>query len=219
MGNDEDNINIILLFLYFVNDSLAFCAMLWYNNKYEKPKKEFFLNLMKVYAKKICIHTCIYYTIATFVLLLIYAFLSRDLSQGLQVKAQICLLPFALLFATANVLFKHAPISAAWRVALHYALTLSGIMLCLYLPNKDPQASGSQGLILYIALTAIYAIVMGVILGLGARIKHVQRDSARYTSLYKNKDDKKAEQDKNGKGGKKKKPDRKNDEYQNVFKK
>ena len=173
---------------------------------------------MNSYTKKICIHTCIYYTAATFALLLIYAIMARDLTQGLQVKAQICILPFALLFACANVIFAHTPLTAPWRVTLHYAFTLAGIMLCLYLPNKDPQAGGSQGLVLFLALSVVYAIVMGVILGLGARIKHVKRDTARYTSLYK-KEDKKAESDIPAKTGKKKKPDRKNGEYQNVFKK
>lgn len=173
---------------------------------------------MNSYVKKICTHTCIYYTSATFGLLLIYAILARDLTQGLQVKAQICILPFALLFACANVIFTNAPLSTAWRVALHYAFTLAGIMLCLYLPNKDPQAGGSQGLVLFLALSVVYAIVMGVILGLGARIKHVKRDASRYTNLYK-KEDKKPAQDIAGKDGKKKKPDRKNGEYQNVFKK
>ena len=172
---------------------------------------------MNTYAKKICTHTCIYYTVATFCLLLIYAILARDLTQGLQVKAQICILPFALLFACANVIFAHAPLSAAWRVTLHYAFTLSGVMLCLYLPNRDPQAGGSQGLVLFLALSMIYAIVMGVILGLAARIRHVKRDASRYTSLYK--EEKKAAQDKNGKDAKKKKADRTNDEYRNVFKK
>ena len=173
---------------------------------------------MKPYVKKILTHTCVYYTAATFGLLLIYAIMSRDLTQGLQVKAQICILPFSLLFACANVLFAHAPISTPWRVTFHYALTLFGVMLCLYLPNRDPQAGASQGLVLFVAISLVYAVVMSVILGLGARIRHVKRDAAHYTSLYRQ-EDKKPDADKNAKNGKKKKSDRKNGEYQSVFKK
>ena len=88
---------------------------------------------VKDYLKKIGIHTCIYYTVATFFLLFLYFVLNRDLSVGLQVLPQICILPFALLFAIANVVFKYASFSVTWRVVLHYALTLGGSMLCLYL--------------------------------------------------------------------------------------
>ncbi len=186
---------------------------------------------VKDYLKKIGIHTCIYYTVATFFLLFLYFVLNRDLSVGLQVLPQICILPFALLFAIANVVFKYASFSVTWRVVLHYALTLGGSMLCLYLPNKDPQAGGNQALVLFIALSVLYAVIMGVILGLRARIKRVTRDATRYTGLYRDKkkaapqhaknkaksnDKEQAETDKNGK---KRKNAQKPEEYQSVFKK
>ncbi|MBQ8356780.1 MAG: hypothetical protein IJX39_03120 [Clostridia bacterium] len=173
----------------------------------------------KDYLKKIGIHTCIYYTAATFLILFLYFILNTDLSAGVQPEALICILPFALLFACANILYKYAPIKTGWKVLLHYILTLGGAFCCLYLPNKDPEANASQGLILFLALSLIYIMIMGIVLGLSARIRRVMRDESHYKSVYKQGQDdkKKTGSDKNGKNSKSNKKDK--DDYQNVFKK
>ena len=160
----------------------------------------------KDYLKKIGVHTCIYFTASTFLLLFLYFVLSLDLSTGLHPVAQICILPFSFLLATANVFFKYAADwGIGWRVAIHYCLTLGGAFICLYLPNKAESASTSGGLILFVVLTVLYAIVMGIVLGVRARIRRVTRDTSHYKTLYKQE---------NGK-----KPNKKSDDYKNVFKK
>ena len=163
----------------------------------------------KDYIKKICTHGCIYYTAATFLILFLYFLLNADLSDGIQAVALICILPFSLLFATANVLFRYADkLALIWRGLLHCALTLSGAFTCLYLPNKDPAANASQGLILFFVMAVVYVIIMGTLLGVRARIHRVRRDESRYTGVYREESPKKA---------KKSKPAQQ--DYQNVFKK
>ena len=166
----------------------------------------------KDYLKRICIHTCIYFTAATFLLLFLYFVLSLDLSSGIHPVAQICILPFSFLFAAANVFFRYATDwGIGWRVSIHYALTLVSAFLCLYLPNKASNAPSSQGLILFVVMTVLYAVIMGILLGIRARIRRVTRDESRYKSLYG------GTAAKNSKNGKSKKQSK--DDYQSVFKK
>ncbi len=166
----------------------------------------------KDYLKKIGAHTCIYFTAITFLLLFLYFALSLDLSTGINPVAQICILPFSFLLATANIFFKYATDwGIGWRVSIHYCLTLGGAFVCLYLPNKVEGASSSQGLILFVVMTVLYAVIMGIVLGVRARIRHVTRDSAHYKSLYGKKSNDNAKKAKKGKSDK--------DEYKNVFKK
>ncbi len=142
---------------------------------------------MKKYIKKIVTAACIYYTAATFLILFLYWALNSDLSRGVQPRSLIFILPFAICFATANVIFGHAPIGPGMRVLLHFLLTVGGAWIFLYLPGRDPAAAGSQGLILFLALTILYAIIMGAVLVFKARIKRVQRDESEYNGVYKNK--------------------------------
>ena len=160
------------------------------------------------YFKKICAHAGLYFTAATFALILFSLIFNMDLTHGVNPIAQMLILPFALLFATGNVQYKYASYSLIYRVFIHYILTVVGAFCLLYLPNRTGTANASQGVILYIALTVFYAIVMGVVLGVSARAKKMQRDSKSYKKLYKEEDEPK---NKNVK--------KKNDDYQNVFKK
>lgn len=172
----------------------------------------------KDYLKRICIHACIYFTATTFLLLFLYFALSLDLTSGIHPLAQVCILPFSFLLAVANIFFKYATDwGMGWRVSIHYALTLGGAFLCLYLPNKVDTATSSQGLILFVVMTVLYAVIMGIILGVRARIRRVTRDESHYKSLYRQGGKKSDTVSKNSKNGKAKKKDK--DEYQSVFKK
>ena len=164
----------------------------------------------KDYLKKICIHTCIYFTATTLLLLLLYVILSLDLSSGIYPPAQVCILPFSFLLAAANVFFRYATDwGIGWRVSIHYALTLGSAFVFLYLPQKAD--SEANGLILFVVMTVLYAVIMGILLGIRARIRRVTRDESRYKSLYG------GTAAKNSKNGKSKKQSK--DDYQSVFKK
>ncbi len=142
---------------------------------------------MNSYLKRILLHTCVYFTVTTLLLLLIYQIVSKDTSRGMQPLAMVMMLPFSLCFAAANVQFAHAKISKALRVIFHYLLTVPGAFVCLYLPNKSDGSTAMQGFVLFIALTLIYAAFMTAYLSVLYRIKRVTRDETEYKSVYKNK--------------------------------
>lgn len=167
----------------------------------------------KDYLKKICFHTCLYFTVATLLLILFNIIANNDLTRGIHPGSQALLLPFSLLFASANILFQYGTFKTWMRVVLHYALTILSILCCLYLPNREGNASATQSFLFLLAITIIYVIIMGALLGLRARIKRVTRDATYYKNIYKqgNRDSK------NTKSSQKNKKDK--DDYQNVFKK
>ena len=166
----------------------------------------------KDYLKKICFHTCLYFTVATLLLILFNMIVNNDLTRGIHPGSQALLLPFSLLFAWANILFQYGSFKTWARVVLHYALTVLSVFCCLYLPNREDSKSAAQSFIFLLAITIIYAIIMGVLLGVRARIKRVTRDATHYKSIYKQ--DKESQNTKNSQKNKKDK-----DDYQNVFKK
>ncbi len=140
---------------------------------------------LKDYLKKIALDSCVYYTAATFLVLFIYFALNTDLSGGVQTHALIAILPFSICFATANRLYRHSALDKWLRVMIHYTLTIGGAFLFLYLPNKDPQQSTSQALLLFLVFSLIYALIMGAVLTVSARIHRVKRDEGKYHSVYK----------------------------------
>ncbi|MBO5327456.1 MAG: hypothetical protein J6A84_04985 [Clostridia bacterium] len=165
------------------------------------------------YIKKICNHTGIYFTVATLLLILFYIIVNNDLTRGIHPGSQALLLPFSFLLATANIFFRYGTFKTWLRVTQHYALTIIGTFCCLYLPNRAGGTTASQGFGFFFAMTLIYAIVMGIILGVHARIHRVTRDEAHYKSVYKQNEDNK----KITKSSKNNKKDK--DDYQSVFKK
>lgn len=142
---------------------------------------------MKHYVKPTLIHACVYFTVTSFILLLVYQILSKDTTYGLQPLAMVMIFPFSLLFAIANIQFAHAKLTMAARVLIHYALTVGGAFVCLYLPNKSNGSTAAQGFILFLTFSVLYAVVMAVFLVIRARAKRVTRDESEYKNVYKKK--------------------------------
>ena len=139
----------------------------------------------KDYAKKIAIGTCIYYTATTFLILFLYFVLNVDLTLGIDPLALISILPFAVCFSVANVIYRHTKLKIGWRALIHYVLTVGAAFVCLYLPNKTEQQKASGALILFLLFTVIYFLIMGTIWIITGRIKRVTRDEEKYHSVYK----------------------------------
>lgn len=135
--------------------------------------------------KKIALDSCVYYTVSTFLVLFLYFVLNTDLAEGVQPLALIAILPFSILFAIANTIFRHTSLDRWARLLIHYTLTVGGSFLFLYLPNKDPQQTASQSALLFLVFTILYALVMGAVLIVSSRIARVKRDEANYHSVYK----------------------------------
>ncbi len=136
------------------------------------------------YLKKIGCHACIYYTVTTFLLIFLFWLISDDITRAMHPVALMLILPFSLCFAAANVLFQYSRLAPWLKVVLHYAITMLGIWLFLFLPNKAEGQSGSGAFILYLVLSFIYALIMGVTLYMRGRIKRITREESKYTSVY-----------------------------------
>ena len=130
--------------------------------------------------------SCIYYTVTTFLLIFLFWLISDDITRAMHPVALMLVLPFCICFATANTLWHRAVLSGFLAVLVHYALTMGGVWLFLFLPNRNPDASASGALILFLALTLVYALIMGAVGFMHRRIKHMTRESSEYTSVYKN---------------------------------
>ncbi len=139
----------------------------------------------KEVVKRIALGSCVYYTAVTFLVLFLYFVLNLDLADGMQALALIAILPFSVLFASANTIYRHTALAKWLRVIIHYVLTVGGAFVFLYLPNKDPQQTGKQALLLYLVFTVLYAIVMGTVLIISGRIHRVKRDEGNYHNVYK----------------------------------
>lgn len=137
--------------------------------------------------RSICLNACIYYTVTTFLLIFLFWLISDDITRAMHPVSLMLILPFSLGFAAANTLFKHEKWPTWARVFLHYAITMASIWCFLFLPNKAKGQPASGALILYLLLTLIYAIIMGVVLYYRGRIKNITREKSKYTSVYKNK--------------------------------
>jgi uncharacterized membrane protein YfcA len=137
--------------------------------------------------KKIALHTCIYYTAASFVVLLFYWMLNINHVYGLQPLAQLCLLPFALVFAAANIYLTQRKQQTALKVLLHYVLVVGATFLCLYLPNRPKETNPSSGLIMFLFFTLLYALIMAIVGYIRSRTRRVERERKSYTGVYKKK--------------------------------
>ena len=130
-------------------------------------------------------NACIYYTVTTFLLIFLFWLISDDITRAMHPVALMLILPFSLLFASANTLFCAAKMDTWLKVICHYSITMLALMLCLYLPNKASDARPMGALALLLALSVIYAVIMGIVLTLRARLFRVERDEKAYTSVYK----------------------------------
>ena len=141
----------------------------------------------KDYLKKIWLSACVYYTATTFLLIFLFWLISDDITRAMHPVALMLILPFSVCFAAANTLFKYAGFAEWIKVLLHYAITMASIWCFLFLPNKANGQTAGGAFILYMVLTVIYAIIMGVVLYMRGKIKRITREETKYTSVYKKK--------------------------------
>ena len=141
----------------------------------------------KDYLKKIWLSACVYYTATTFLLIFLFWLISDDITRAMHPVALMLILPFSVCFAAANTIFKHSALSEWIKVLLHYAITMASIWCFLFLPNKGDGQTAGGAFILYMVLTVIYAVIMGIVLYMRGKIKRITREETKYVSVYKKK--------------------------------
>ena len=76
---------------------------------------------------------CVYYTITTFLLIFLFWLISNDITRAMHPVALMLILPFSIVFSAANKLFATKTIARWKRVLSHYAITMAGVFLFLFL--------------------------------------------------------------------------------------
>ena len=90
----------------------------------------------KEWIQKILVRTCVYFTVTTFVILIVY-WIMAGLAEGMRPLALILILPFSLCFAVGNVLLRYGKLQKPLAVVLHFILTVGGVFMCLYLQSRE----------------------------------------------------------------------------------
>ena len=138
--------------------------------------------------KQIALYACVYFTVTTFLISSIYWVLNTgNITSGFNLVALLLVFPFSCLFSAANWIYRHTDMQKWVRVFIHYTLTVGGAFIFLFLPNKAPTQKASASLLLFLVFTVLYAIIMGIVLGISARIHRVKREASQYRSVYRKK--------------------------------
>ena len=135
--------------------------------------------------KKILLYACVYYTVTTFLLIFLFWLISNDITRAMHPVALMLILPFSITFSLANTVFRSEKLARWQRVLLHYALTMAGVWLFLFLPNKAQGQSAGGAALLFLVLSLIYALIMGIFLYFKARVDRISREETEYKSVYK----------------------------------
>ena len=138
----------------------------------------------KEWIQKILVRTCVYFTVTTFVILIVN-WIMAGLAEGMRPLALILILPFSLCFAVGNVLLRYGKLQKPLAVVLHFILTVGGVFMCLYLPIRPENSTAAGAFLFFALLTLIYVIIMGTIGIFKSRAGRLKRDSKEYKSIYK----------------------------------
>ena len=162
--------------------------------------------------KKIGLHTSVYFTLLAAVILGSWMMTATEFMEfSFPAYRVLCFLPFSLLFAIGNVNFKYAEKSSlAMRTLIHFVLTAGSFYVFFYLPTRNEESTIEIAFAMAVIIIAAYWVLMGTFLFLRSRFVKIDRDSQKYTSLYRRKKN----------GPPEKKPSKeKNEDYKNVYKK
>lgn len=161
--------------------------------------------------KKIGLHTSVYFTVITAVILGSWVLTATDFMEfSFPAHRVLFFLPFSLLFAIGNVNFKYAEKSSlAIRTLIHFVLTAGGFYVFFYLPTRTEESTVEIAFAMAVIIIAAYWVLMGTFLFLRSRFIKIDRDNQKYTGLYRRKKNASPEK-KPAKG--------KNEDYKNVYK-
>ncbi len=137
--------------------------------------------------KKALSLACVYFTVITLLLVLIFLIMGGSTAGAMHPAAQLLIFPAAFLFAAARMIFESDKVESITKFVCHYCLIVGGIWFLLYLPNKAPDVSGSSSLIFFVFVNVVYFVTMFVKSSLRGRHKKLERDTSKYKSVYRKK--------------------------------
>lgn len=117
---------------------------------------------MKQLTKRLLTRTCVWFTLLSVLLMVIYAVRSgADGTFFIELYRYFLLLPCSLFWAGAGIVYRHTAWGAFLRLLLHYLLTTLAFFLFLWLPQGGHGAV--QNLLAIVFFTVGYAIVFALI--------------------------------------------------------
>ena len=113
---------------------------------------------------KLIDHSCRTYTVTSVLLLLLQPSVTGSFEQTMiEPMSFLMMLPFAVGIALANACYTSKMASYGIRLLVHFVLCVLSAFLFLYLPG-NAQASGSGKLLIFLFLSILYCVVMGLYL-------------------------------------------------------
>ena len=117
---------------------------------------------MKQLTKRLLTRTCVWFTLLSVVLMVIYAVRSgADGTFFIELYRYFLLLPCSLFWAGAGIVYRYTAWGAFPRLLLHYLLTTLAFFLFLWLPQGGH--GGVRNLLAVAFFTVGYAIVFALI--------------------------------------------------------
>lgn len=138
---------------------------------------------VKGFIKKLLVHSCVYFTIAMLVYMILAAIVNvSDDTLLLDAGRTVLFFVFSVLLAGANTVFSIKELNAAIRVILHYVFTTFGFYVCFMMTLGMRTSQVFVGLIIF---TLIYFIILGIVTAFRARYKANAEKSEKYEKQYK----------------------------------
>ena len=120
---------------------------------------------------------CIYFTVLAVPFTLIGLLISSDPNKTIELGAYMLFLPAAACISGAGVLLTSKSVPRWIGILGHYLITVCSVILFIWLP-RNPIARGSTAIILFIAFTAIYWLIFGLVHLIRGRVKRLMEETS-----------------------------------------
>ncbi len=134
---------------------------------------------------KLIDHSCRTYTVTSVLFLLLQPCVTESFDQTLIEPASfLMILPFSVIVALANLLYRSKMVSHAVRLTAHFVLCVMSAFLFLYLPG-NAQTSTSGKFLIVLFLSVLYWVLMGVYLICSSVRRSKQPSKMEYQNIFK----------------------------------
>ena len=142
------------------------------------------MGIGKLIKKHLC-HACVCFTLITAVYMLIMLLIyPEDEAVLVEASSIILFFVFSVFFGMANTILSIDAIPSALRYVLHYIICIFAFYTCLILPYSSTVGAA---VVICIAFSFLYAIVMVVIGIFRAKLKKNREATATYTKQFSKK--------------------------------
>lgn len=121
---------------------------------------------------------CVYFTVLAVPFTLIGLLISSDPNKTIALGSYMLFLPAAACISGAGVLLTSQSVPRWLRILGHYVITVLSVILFVWLPS-NPIARGSTAIILFLAFTALYWLIFGLVHLIRGRVKRLLEETSK----------------------------------------